>query len=71
MTWNFTEIIYGPKEAHGASEMDEKSPEATTRVGARPTPLGGGPYLVGDSETPWRETDAKNSYKYRNPQKIT
>ena len=30
------EIIFGPEEAHGASEMDQKSPEATMRVGARP-----------------------------------
>ena len=31
--------------------MDQKSPEAPTRVGARPTPLGA-PYLVAASETP-------------------
>ena len=29
----FTEIIFGPEEAHGVSEMDQKSPEAPTRVG--------------------------------------
>ena len=46
------EIIFGPEEAHGASEMGQKSPKATTRVGGVPTPLGAGPYLVDDSETP-------------------
>ena len=39
-------IFYGPKEAHGASEMDQKSPEQSTRVEGTP------PYLVDDSETP-------------------
>ena len=34
------EIIFGPEEAHGASEMDQKSPDAPTRVGARPLPRG-------------------------------
>ena len=53
----FTEIIFGPEESHGSSEMDQKSPEATTRVeGAPPAlPLPRGP--------PWHETDAKNTYK--------
>ena len=32
--------------------MGEKSPEAPTRVGARPTLLGVPPYLVASSETP-------------------
>ena len=45
------EIIFGPEEAHGVSEMGQKSPEAPTRVGARPTPLGAPPYLVVASET--------------------
>ena len=40
------------EEAHGVPEMDQKSPEAPTRVGACPTPLGAHPYLVAASETP-------------------
>ena len=32
-------------------ELGQKSPELSTRVGGG-TPLGVGPYLVGDSETP-------------------
>ena len=36
---------------------------------ARPTPLGAPSDLVVDSWPPWCETDAKNSYKYRNPRK--
>ena len=58
-------IFYGPKENPEAQELDQKSPEPSTRVEGAP------PYLVDDSETPRRETDAKNSYKYRNPHKIT
>ena len=57
-------IFYGPKEAPGVKELGQKSLEPSTRVGVRPTPLGMGPYLVDDSETPWCETYAKNSYKY-------
>ena len=26
LTPNFTELIFGPEEAHGVSEMDQKSP---------------------------------------------
>ena len=43
LTWNFTELIFGPEEAHGASEMDQKSPEGTTRVEGTPYPLGAPP----------------------------
>ena len=45
-------IFYGPKEAPGVKELAQKSPGLSTRVGARPTPLGVGPYLVDDPETP-------------------
>ena len=38
LTWNFTEIIFGLEEAHGVPEMGQKSPEATTMVGACPNP---------------------------------
>ena len=34
------EIVFGPEEDHGASEIDQKSPDATTRVEGTP------PYLV-------------------------
>ena len=47
MTRNFTEIIFGPEEAHGVPEVGQKSPEATTRVGDAPY------YLVGPSWLPW------------------
>ena len=46
------ELIFGPEEAHGVPKMGQNSPEATTRVGARPTPLGAPPYLVAASGTP-------------------
>ena len=52
MTCHLTEISFGPEEAHEASEMDQKSPEATTRVEGMPHPLGAPPYLVAASETP-------------------
>ena len=39
----FTKIIFGPEEAHGASEMDQKSPESTTRVEGAPYPPGRAP----------------------------
>ena len=42
-------IIFGPKEAHGVPEMGQKSPEAPTRVGARPTPVGAPSILVAAS----------------------
>ena len=48
------ELVFGPEEAHGVSEMDQKSPEAPTRVGARPTPLGAPPYLVASLKLPLR-----------------
>ena len=35
LTWNFTELIFGPEEGHGAKEMGQKSPGLPTRVGAR------------------------------------
>ena len=44
-----TVIFYGPEEAHGVPEVGQKSPEDTTRVGARPTPLGAPPDLVAAS----------------------
>ena len=34
------EIVFGPEEAHGVPEMDQRSPEATMRVGGAPYPLG-------------------------------
>ena len=46
------DIFYGPEEAHGASEMDQKSLESFMRVEGAPYPLGAPPYLVDDSETP-------------------
>ena len=46
------EIIFRPEEAHGVSEMGQKSPEAPTRVGGAPYPLGAPPYLVAALETP-------------------
>ena len=33
-------IFYGPEEAHGVSEMGQKSPEAPMRVGGAPLPRG-------------------------------
>ena len=45
-------IFYGPEEAQGASEMDQKSPEPSARVEGAPYPLGRALYLVDDSETP-------------------
>ena len=45
-------IFYGPEEAPEAKELGQKSHEASTRVGGAPTPLGVGPCLVDDSETP-------------------
>ena len=45
-------IFYGPKEAPGVKELGQKSAELSTRMGAAPYPLGVGPYLVEDSETP-------------------
>ena len=45
-------IFYGPKEAPEVKELGQKSPEPSTRVGARPIPLGVSPYHVDDSETP-------------------
>ena len=52
MTCQFLRIFYGPKEDYGASELGQKSPGLPTRVGGAPTPLGVGPCLVDDSETP-------------------
>ena len=37
------EIVFGPGDAHGVSEVDQKSPEATTRVEGSPYPLGAPP----------------------------
>ena len=45
-------IFYGPKEAPGVKELGQKSPGLSMRVGGARTPLGVGPYLVDDSETP-------------------
>ena len=48
------EIIFGLEEAHGASEMDQKSPEATMRVEGTPYPPWAHPLpcgLLGDSLT--------------------
>ena len=45
-------IFYGPKEAPEVKELGQKSPEPSTRVGARPTSLGIGRNLVDDSENP-------------------
>ena len=46
------EIIFGPEEAHGASKMDQKNPEAPTRVGGAPRGVGAPPYLVASSKLP-------------------
>ena len=40
------------KKAPRVKELGQKSPGLSTRVGGAPTPLGMGPYLVDDSETP-------------------
>ena len=40
LTWNFTELIFEPEEAHRVSEMDQESPSLPTKVGARPLPRG-------------------------------
>ena len=63
--------FFGKYEKYWNKNLSEGSPVGPTRVGARPTPLGAPPYLVAASETPWLVPDAKNSYKYRNLQKIT
>ena len=52
LTCQFAMTFYGPKEAPGVKELGQKSPEPSTRVGAALHPLGVGPYLVDDSETP-------------------
>ena len=52
LTCQFLLIFYGPKEAPGAKELGQKSHGLSTRVVAAPTPLGMGPYLVDDLETP-------------------
>ena len=54
LTWKFTEIVFGPEEAHGVPEMDRRSLEATTRVGARP-PISWPPRLLLDvhSKVSW------------------
>ena len=52
LTCQFLMIFYGPKEAPGVKELGQKSPRLSTRVGGMPTPLGMGPCLVDDSETP-------------------
>ena len=36
MSCNFMVIFYGPEEAHGVSEMDQRSHEASTRVEGAP-----------------------------------
>ena len=43
------EIILGPTEDHGASEVDQKSPVATMRVEGAPRGAGGAPCLVASS----------------------
>ena len=44
--------FFGPKEALGVKELGQKSPGPSPRVGGAPYPLGVGPYLMDDSETP-------------------
>ena len=62
MGWKFTVIFYGPKETPEAPELgQEVTEEATSQEGA--------PGLWTPRAPPWRETDAKNSYKYQNPRK--
>ena len=70
LTWNSTEIVFGPEEAHGVPEMDQRSPEATMRVGA-PYPPGRAPYLVAASGTPWLVPNSNTSYITPNFQKET
>ena len=52
MTCQSLRIFSGPKEAPGVKELGQESPGLPMRVGGAPTPLGVGPCLVDDSETP-------------------
>ena len=38
LTWNFTNLIFGPEEGHWVKELGQKSPGLPTRVGVRPPP---------------------------------
>ena len=51
--------------------MGQKSPEAPTRVGGAPYPLGSPPTSGPPRRPPCLVPDAKNPYKYRNPRKET
>ena len=64
-------IFYGQEEAPKAKELGEKSPESSTRVGRALPPKERAPTSWLTRRPPRRETDAKNSYKSRNPQKET
>ena len=69
MGWKFMVIFYGPKETPEAQELgQEVGEEATSPLGALP-PREGAPGLWAPRAPPWRETDAKNSYKCQNPRK--
>ena len=52
LTSQFLTIFYGPKEDPGVKELGQESPGLPTRVGGAPTPLGVGPCLVDNPETP-------------------
>ena len=51
LTWNFMELIFGPEEDHGVSELEQESPGLPTRVGGAPTLLGA-PLPRGQPEGP-------------------
>ena len=57
------ELIFGPEEAHGVSELDQESPGLPTRVGGTPIPLGATPCLV-DSPEVHRRTSSSYIYIY-------
>ena len=66
------ELIFGPEEAHGVSELDQKSPGLPTRVEGAPTPLGAPPYLADSPETPLTCSRCQHLfYIYPNFQKET
>ena len=52
MTCQFLMIFSIPKEAPEVKELGQESHRLPTRVGGAPTPLGVGPCLVDNLETP-------------------
>ena len=49
---NSMKVFFGINNKYSMEEIPEEGHPPSMRVGARPTPLGVGPYLVDDSETP-------------------